>query len=82
MKVTQNDDRIVISLKPKEAYRFFNFIEYASREGLDWTYGHSTGQRWLQHEDESSPTGGPALGLKLARRIADAIDSFVASRGE
>lgn len=66
MKVTKDDEgRYNLSLTPQEAYRFYNFVEYASRESMKWEA--------VYFEDLPPMTLSDAYGVRDVRRLVTGL---------
>lgn len=68
MKVTEDGDKIVVTMSRTEAYKVFNFVEYATRENMKWT-----GEGLIQSCVDLSKTYGRKKSLRLAEALLDVI---------
>ena len=67
MKVSDDGDRVTVSMNKKEAYKVFNFVEYASRDSMDWTAPDTFGGTMRLRG---------TWGRNKAKRLAELLDGF------
>jgi hypothetical protein len=71
VKVTKDEEgRYNVSLTPHEAWRFYGFIEYASRHGMDWAYTHPE-MGWSRELQKDGNEG-----LRLSRGIVRRLEKL------
>ena len=77
MKVKNKNGIINVTLTESEAYRLYNFIEYATRDGMDWiTTIPLLGVRSLNRSDSNADGAwGSMMGHVECSKLAEAIFS-------
>jgi hypothetical protein len=67
---------VEISLSAREATAVADFVEYAARAGLDWTFDGDLGKRWLKRGDDLDGSGR-SKSAPVAHQMATAILDIV-----